>query len=70
MNAETKKEFLTRIKYHLTMALRVIEQMEDAPASRDSAISMNQQLKMAHEAGGEMLLKMTLTPPGPPRGGA
>jgi hypothetical protein len=67
MNAETKKEFLTRIKYHLTMAMRLIEQIEDAPASRESATSLNQQVKMAYEASGDMLRKSLLTPQNRPR---
>ena len=67
MNAETKKEYLTRIKYHLTMAMRLIEQIEDAPASRESATSLNQQMKMGYEASNEMLGKLMVNPPNPPR---
>jgi hypothetical protein len=67
MNAEEKKQYLTRIKYHLTMAMRLIEQIEDAPASRESATSLNQQMKMGCEASDEMLRKLIVTPPAPPR---
>lgn len=70
MNAEEKKQYLTRIKYHLTMALRLVDNQMDAPCSSCAASSLNQQVKMAYEASGDMLRKSLLTPQNRPRGGS
>lgn len=66
MNAEEKKQYLERIKYHLTMALRLVDDQLDAPSSRESATSLNQQLRMSYEASSEMVKKLMLNPRSPP----